>query len=298
MELIIIKSFFIRYLLIPLIVVIMAFVLGYMKKKAGALKNKTLIIYILISALCIAIVGFLGFSGNMFAPYWYLIAMIIYLFMGILNVNMLHKYIKKNNKSQAFSILFESMITLTSMLLGGYLFYHLFNLMSVFDGYGFMATTSIFVYIVPLSFYYTYLQFVNIPLAIYDTWTPVLEEKPVSFENVDFNKLRVLNIELYKNIEDKSRFRIKAKALDSGVSFGDWFFRLVSEYNHRNPNEIIYLIDKDNEPYSWIFYVKKSFFHPRRYIDFEQDIDRNRILENSIVVCKRVMSNEMEKHKN
>lgn len=292
MEFVVIKSFFIRYLLLPLIVIVLAVTLSYLKKKVKSVKNKTLIVYILISSLCIASVGLLGFSGNMFNPYWYLVALLIYLFLGIINVNMLHQYFKKEQQSLFFSMLFQGIITLTSMLLGGYLFCYIFDWMSSFKGYAPMASTSVTIFIVPLSFYYTYLQFIRIPLSIYTTWTPTLEQKPMNFDNVNFNKLRVLNIELYKNIGDTSRFRIKAKALDSGISFSDWFYRLVTEYNHRNPNEMIQLTHTDNTPYSWIFYIKKSLFHSRQYIDFERDITENRILENSIIICKRVVSNQ------
>lgn len=297
MEFVVIKSFFIKYLLLPLIIILLACTLGYLKKKVNSIKSKTLIIYILVSALCIAVVGFLGFSGNMFNPYWYLIAMLIYLFLGIINVNMLHKYFKNHGKSKTFSIFFESMITLTSMLLGGYLFCYIFDLMSNFEGYAFRASTSILIFIIPLSFYYTYLQFIDIPLAIYDTWTPVLEQKPINFDNVNFNKLRVLNIELHKNINDQSRFRIKAKALDRGGSFADWFYRLVTEYNHRNPDEAIALANVEQHPYSWIFYIKKSFFHKKQYIDFEKDVTENKIMENSVIICKRVTLNQDEEIK-
>jgi uncharacterized protein with ParB-like and HNH nuclease domain len=66
--------------------------------------------------------GFFGFAGNLFNPYWYLIAQIIYLIFGIIHVNLLHKYFKKHIDSLAMSILFESILSLTCIVLGGYLF--------------------------------------------------------------------------------------------------------------------------------------------------------------------------------
>ena len=43
----------------------------------------------------------------------------------------------------------------------------------------------------------------------------------------------------------------------------------------KNPNDIIHLKAKGGDSYSWIFYTKKSFFHPRKFIDFEKDITEN-----------------------
>ena len=220
--------------------------------------------------------------------------MVIYFFLGILNVNLLHQYFKKHNKSNAFAMLFEGLITLTGMLLGGYLFYNIFNWVSGFEEYGLIASTCISIYIVPLAFYYTYLQFLNIPLAIYETWTPPDQQKNINFDTVNFNKMQVLNIELYKDIDDESRFRLKAKALDVGVSFGDWFHIAINEYNNKNPDDIIHLKSVKGDSYSWIFYTKKSFFHQRKFIDFEKNITENGLLENSIVICKRVHSDEKQ----
>ena len=294
MELVVVKAFFIKYLLAPLMIALLAPVLGILKKKTPSVKGKVLIVYILITGLCLGILGVLGFTNNTFSPYWYLFAMVVYFFLGILNVNLLHQYFKHNNKSLAFAMLFEGLITLTGMLLGGYLFYNIFNWVSGFDEYALIASTCISIFIVPLAFYYTYLQFLDIPLAIYETWSAPDYPKDINIDTINFNRMQVLNIELYKDVNDKTRSRIKAKALDAGVSFGDWFHIAVNEYNNKNPNDIIHLKAKGGDSYSWIFYTKKSFFHPRKFIDFEKDITENGLLENSIIICKRVHSSERQ----
>ncbi len=294
MDILIIKSFFLKYLLLPLLAIILVVVLGYVKKKSAVIKNKTLIVYILVAALCLALPGFLGFSGNMFNPYWYLLAVIIYLFLGVLHVNLMDRYFKHPDKSNAYIILFKCLVTLICMLLGAYLFVYAFMWLSPYDGYAYMAATGMLIFIVPLSFYYCYLQFMNIPFDIYKTWQHTPGQKPVDFEGIDYNKLMVVNLELTKNIEDGNRFRIKAKSLSKGISFGDWFYRVIDDYNHRNPNNGIQLLNDEQDPYSWIFYTKKSIFHFRRFIDFEYDISDNGINENDTVICKRVMQNEVK----
>ena len=70
MELVVVKAFFIKYLLAPLMIALLAVILGMLKKKAPSIKGKILIIYILITGLSLGILGLLGFTNNTFSPYW------------------------------------------------------------------------------------------------------------------------------------------------------------------------------------------------------------------------------------
>lgn len=294
MEVSSVKGIFFRYIFVPLLAVIMMVILGVIRRNKPAIKIRVIIIYVLLCSLCLAIPGFFGFSRNLFNPYWYLISQIIYLLLGIIHVNLLHKFFKKHIQSFGLSILFESILSITCVLLGGYLFVLIFNWISKEQGYPVMAATSTLIFFVPMVFYYSYIQFISIPVDIYRTWRYSPDQKPPDFEGADFDRLMVLNVELSKNLEDANRFRIKAKTLPTGVTFGDWFFRVVDDYNHKNPKSIIHLTDQEKEPYYWIFYTKKSFFSFRKYIDFDLDINTNNISENEVVICKRVIQHEEE----
>lgn len=294
MEIASVKSIFFRYIFVPLLAIIMMSILGFIRRSQPAIKIKVIIIYILLCSLCLSIPGLFGFSGNLFNPYWYLISQIIYLIFGIIHVNLLHKYFKKHIPSFGKSVLFESILSITCVLLGSYLFVIFFRLLSKDQGYPIMSATSSLIFFIPLVFYYCYIQFISIPVDIYKTWRYSPDQKPPDFEGANFDKLMVLNVELSKNLEDANRFRIKAKTLPTGVNFGDWFYRVVDDYNHKNPQSIINLIDMDRESYYWIFYTKKSFFSFRKYIDFDQDISTNGISENEIVICKRVVQHDEE----
>lgn len=294
MEVSSIKGIFFRYILVPLLAVIMMVILGVIRRNKPAIKIKVIIVYVLLCSLCLAIPGFFGFSGNLFNPYWYLISQIVYLLLGIIHVNLLHRFFKKHIQSFGLSVLFESVLSITCVLLGIYLFIIIFRWISGGQGYPEMSATSALIFFVPMVFYYCYIQFISIPVDIYKTWRYSSDQKPPDFEGADFDKLMVLNVELSKKLEDTNRFRIKAKTLPSGVTFGDWFYRVVDDYNHKNPKSIIHLSDEERESYYWIFYTKKSFFSFRKYIDFEDDINSNNISENEVVVCKRVIQHEEE----
>lgn len=294
MEISSVKGIFLRYILMPLIAVIMMVILGVIRRNKPAIKIKVIIVYVLLCSLCLALPGFFGFSGNLFNPYWYLISQIIYLIFGIIHVNLLDRYFKKHIDSLPMSILFESILSLTCIAFGGYLFVLLFKWMSMGTGDAIMSATSVIIFLVPLVFHYCYVQFISIPVDIYKTWRYSPDQRLPDFEGADFDRLMVLNVELSKNLEDSNRFRIKAKTLPTGVTFGDWFYRVVDDYNHKNPKSIIHLTDEERESYYWIFYTKKSFFSFRKYIDFNQDINANGISENEVVICKRVIQHEEE----
>lgn len=294
MDIIAVKTIFLKYLLAPLATILLLVALVYLKKKTPSLKTKALIIYTLVCALCLGLPGFLGITGNMFNPYWYLLVMIMMLSLGILHVNLLKTFFPHSNKPLWFTIVFESVLTLTCMLLGGYIFYLIYNWMSPYSGYSIMAATSLFIFIVPLSFFYCYLQFINIPFDIYNTWQPIHNQVPMDFDKIRFKSVLVLNLELIKKTESQDRFSVNAKAPTDGVSFGEWFFKFVDDYNFKNPNSSIHLYQSGGDAYSWIFYTKKSLLHFRKFIDFNQTISANKLSERNTIFCKRVIELEQE----
>ena len=294
MEVSSIKGIFLRYLLIPIFAVIMVFIMGLIRKGKPDIKIRTIIIYVLLTSLSFALLGFLGFSGNLFNPYWYLLSMLISLALGILHVNLLHFYFRKHFEKMWKAIVFELVLTITCLIVGGYFFSLIFNFIGKGLGNEYMAATSLVVFIIPLVFYYSYLQFISIPFDIYKTWQFDPEQKAYNFKGVDFDQLLVLNVELSKKVDDEQRFNIKAKTLPTEITFGEWFFRVVDDYNFKNANSKIQLFDETGKAFYWIFYVKKSFFSMRKYIDFEKDIVSNNLTENEYVICKRVINNKEE----
>lgn len=294
MELTSVKTVFFKFLLMPILMALIVVVLGAIRNATPAIKIKTIIVYFILCTFSIAIGGFLGFSGNQFSPYWYLFAMLFYLGLGILNVNLLHYYFRKHFQITWKAMLFEIILSIASLIGGAYFFSLIFQWISQDLGNPYMAATSGTIFLVPLFFYYSYIQFISIPFDIYKTWQYHPEQKPYDFKGADFDKLMVLNVELSKSPEDLQRFNIKAKTLPTEITFGDWFHRVIDDYNFKNPNTPIMLTNKAGTPYFWIFYVKKSFFSTRKYIDFERDITHNKLVENETVICKRVLNHQEE----
>lgn len=291
---IVFKAFFLKFLLMPLIAFLLVGVMILVQKKNAVASNKRLIVYVLLMTLALGLPGIGGLAGNSFSPYWYLFAQLVYLALGILNVNLLGIYFRNSRNKEWFNVLQECLITLICMVLGAYLFTQLFNLLSPFDGFAWISATTIFIFCLPLIFYYTWLRFTSIPFDIYKVWTYDPSLKAVDFDSVDFDKLMVLNIEFTKKLEDGHRFSVKAKS-PAGIRLGDWFHRFIEDYNLKYTKDPIAVNDANHEPYSWIFYIKPSFFHRRKYLDFDKTIEENRITEKVNIICKRVIEHYEEK---
>lgn len=287
-----VREIFIRYILGPLIMVLFVMVLTAIRKNVPKIKLKHIILYIICGAFIIGLPGFLGFSGNLFNPYWYLIAMIFYLGVGILHVNLTHYYFRKHFESLTKSIIFELILTLACALAGGAIFIILFRWIGHGLGNPITSATSIISFIIPLLFYYTYIQYISIPFDIYKTWEFDLNRKAYEFRGVDFEKLMVLNVEISKQVGDQ-RFNIKAKTIPT-IEFGDWFHRVLTDYNLKHTESPIQILDADGKSFFWIFYVKRSFFSLRKYIDFDRQVSLNGLTENETVICKRVINNTEE----
>lgn len=288
------KAFFLKFLLMPLIAFLLLGIMVVVQKKNAVANNKKLIIYLLLAAIILALPGLGGLAGNAFNPYWYLFSQAVYLALGILHVNLLGIYFRNDTNTKWLFIVSECLITITCMVLGAYLFTIIFDLLSPFEGFAWMSATSIFIFILPLIFYYTWLRFTNIPFDIYKVWTYDPGANETHFEGADFDKLMVLNVEFTKKIQDGHRFSVKAKS-PAGITLGDWFFRFIEDYNLKYPQDPIEIRDENYEPYAWIFYIKRSFFHRRQYLDFDRTIEENKITEKVNIICKRVIEQQEEK---
>ncbi|MBB1149212.1 hypothetical protein H4K35_03540 [Myroides sp. NP-2] len=289
-----IKAFFLEHLIIPTVLIVLAFLLVYLKKKLPFIRAKELILYLLVGGVLLGLPGLFGFAGNTFNPYWYLIGSILYFLMGCIHLNQIRKRFQALDVAEGLSTLFEVSISVFMLLFGVLLFTYLFDWLSPFKGYALLSASCSITFFIPLLFGYCFNQFLKIPLSIYKTWNYQLNKQPIDFEGFDLSKLKVVTLELSKNEGEGHQFRIQAKTLGTGITFGDWFQKVLEDYNFKNASYTIELRNEEGVYYAWIFYVKRSMFHLRHYIDFELDITQNKIKENDVIICKRVMEHKQQ----
>jgi len=267
----------------PILAVITAFIAYFMAKKNKLLANKKLIFYVLLGGVLLCLPGLFGFVDYWFMPYIYLILQVVYLVLGYYNIIFLKRFLPNLKKEKAFWTIF--LIQFVMFFIGAAFFSLLFNLCNELK-YGLWASTCLLIFIFPPLLWETYNKYMSIPLEIYKIWTYSEESDLSSFELMDYDKLLVMEMEIFKTVEDAIPAKIKAKAPDN-MQFGIWFHKFLIDYNVKFPlNPIV--INDEAAPYGWIFYVKRSFFHPRKYIDHELSITENNIKEKYTIIAKRV----------
>lgn len=281
-----VQSFFIRYLLFPLIFVVSAALLSVVNKKNQFLNNKRLIISILILGIALALPGMLGFLSFDFMPWGYLICQIYYLILGCFFVYLFTQYYPKELLERKFFVIFAILI---SSLLGFYLFLLLFNWLSDIH-FGIWAATSIITFCIPLLFWWAYVALMSIPTEIYKIWQYPATPMNIDMDHLDFDRMLVLELELYKSTEDQEPLKVKAKAPQNMV-FGDWFYKFIEDYNLKFPKSPVKFISDDYESYKWIFFIKTSSFRKNVFIDPDLDIVNNGITEKVTIYAKRVSEN-------
>ncbi|MEO3405621.1 TssN family type VI secretion system protein [Mucilaginibacter sp. CAU 1740] len=278
-----VKSFFIRYLLFPIIFVAATAVMSIINKKNQVLNNKKLIVIILLTGIVLGIPGLLGFLDLQFMPWGYIICQIYYVSAGILFVWLAGRHYETELLGKK---IFFFICCLISCLLGIFLFKLGFDWLNNLK-YGIWASTSVLVFLLPLIFWWTYIAFLSIPLEIYKVWQYPVYPADISMEHLDFNRLLVLEVNLYKNTDDVEPLKVKAKA-PRNMNFGLWFQKFIDDYNLKFPDSPIEYLQDGGGSYRWIFYMKPSFFKRRNFIDPELDIEQNHITETYTIFAKRV----------
>ncbi len=284
------------YLLMPLLAIVFGIIAFFMAKRSKLLQNRKLIFFILLVAVLLSVPALLGFIDYWFMPYIYLSLQLLYLVLGAYNIKWLRYFMnrtkdgkmktEKEDEKDTTSFYVYFLIQFFMMFVGAALFSLVFNLCNEL-GYGLWACTCVLTFILPPVYWETYKKYLAIPPEIYNEWSYSDNENLSFFESMDYDRLLVMELELFKTVSDAEPFKLKAKAPDN-MPFGIWFQKCLYDYNIKFPQNPIAIKDENQNFYRWIFYVKRSFFHPRKYIDHTHTIDENKIKEKYTIVAKRI----------
>jgi len=277
-------KFLVSFMIMPLLAVVFTFAAYLIAKKNRLLSNKKAIFYILIVGLSLSIPGLLGFLDYEFMPYYYIVLVFVYMVVGWFNIGWAKHWIP-NLKNEKTPYPLEFMIYFVIMFIGAALFSVIFNLCNELQ-YGLWAATCVFPFVFPSLFYETYKKYMDIPLEVHNIWKFSHEVDLSHFEYMDYNKLMVLELEFVKQLNDGISTKVKAKAPDN-VQFGTWFQKFLLDYNVKFPATPIELKNEDGD-FGWIFYIKRSFFLPRKHVNYDLTIPENGIKENHTIIIKRV----------
>jgi hypothetical protein len=272
-------------MIMPLLAIVFTYIFFLISKKNKLLSNKKAIFYILLVGVVLSIPGLLGFLDYKFMPYYYIALFVLYMILGWLNIGWARKVIP-NLKKDTTPYIMEFLIHFVIMFIGAALFSMIFNFCNELQ-YGLWACTCLLSFIFPSLFYETYKKYMEIPPEVHKFWkfSPFLDLS--QFEYMDYNKLMLLEMEFVKRLTDQIPTKVKVKAPDN-ILFGTWFQKFLNDYNVKFSTTPIELKNGEEE-FLWIFYIKRSFFLPRKYVDPELTILENKIKEKHTIVAKRVI---------
>lgn len=280
-------SFFFKYLLAPLFVTVMLFFLNSMKNLKRKLSMKKAVIFILISALIIALPCLLGLLRNEFVWGGLFLTILCYIGLGFI----FWKYTESGSfnaiglgESTSGTILLLSV----SGILGGWIYYLVFEKISNLP-YAIWGALNVLWFIVPYMIMLGRKQFLLIPPPIYVPWELEFGTFDRNYwDNIDSFEFKSVKVKINRKIGDKNYASLVVK-LPDGISLGNWFNWFIEDQNRRFPQNRIET-GKDGYKVGWTFYTTKWFSYPLliRILDPHKNSEQNKIKNNRPIYIRRV----------
>ena len=273
-------QFIVLYVIFPVIALLTGIAAYQLNRHLKLLSTKKILITMLVSTLTLGLPGLLGWLDYDFMPYVYIVLDIMYFILGVYGI-IVFRHILPTARQEGYR--YEIIFLVIQLIMGAALFSLLFNLCNELQ-YGLLAWTCLIPYLLPSLFRQTYYSYLDIPLEIYRVWM-YNQDKVVNPYYFD-NSHEPIWIDMCKQPDDHTPNRIGARFRGDQI-FGEWFQHVIEDNNTKKPEDPIQYFD-DAQPFGWIFYVKPSFFLPKRYIDPDETISRSRLKPSDIITARRV----------
>lgn len=285
-------TFFLKYLLAPIIVITTVIIMKYASKANSALKLKSLIVFILILSLLLALPSLLSLLKFEFVWSGLILSTILYILLGYFC-----NLFSKTNQFKSIGYKDRKWLMLlgyfVSIVLASWIYYLVFAWLSKLN-YGAWAMTNTLWFFVPILYVFAKEKFISIPTAFYKLWEVTIDNKDEEYwNNIDTFRLMQVNIKLKRNINSPgySSFSVK---MPKEVTIGKWFNRFVEDQNIRFPSDPI-ILNNEVGDFGWIFYTNKWLPFPLfiRMLDFENDFISNKIKNKMTIFARRVKKNKI-----
>lgn len=284
-------SFFVKYLLVPLLAVVMLFVVNKLAGIKKKIQVKKVIIFVLIVVLILTLPSLFALLKNEFVWGGLVLSIISYLILGIglvyyVKSSYYAKTLGFEDDLQDKAIFF--LVLCIAMLVSAWAYYLFFNLLSTLP----YASTAMFIvlwFVMPLLYVITRDYYLKFAPVFRTPWVVKSDTTDSSYwERVDtFNLIQVtVRIKKTPDAENYSSYVVK---LPMEVPIGKWFDRFIEDQNVRFPESPILTKDED-EDIGWVFYTPKWFTIPLfvRFLDPENEAYDNRIKNRQIIYIRRV----------
>ena len=160
--------FFLKYLLAPLLAMLLLFITSALKSVRQKLSMKKVIIFSLLAGLFLGLPSLLGLLKNEFVWGGLALTVISYLLLGIFFLIALRTIMKDGDTEPNGTICI--LLILTSSIVGMWIYYLVFDWTSGGLPYTAWAMTTVLWFIIPYFVYQSFDKFRNIQPPVYALW--------------------------------------------------------------------------------------------------------------------------------
>jgi hypothetical protein len=215
----------------------------------------------------------------------FLLVQLLFLVLGIVHVLLMYKFFSWAGQYSMKSELFFSLLVLVLSWVGFFITFYLLK-----KDFAWLFSAASLTFLLPLLVHWTFIFAIGIPPKEYKKW--IYPEKPivVDMENIDLSNFAVITFIFSKKFGDTNMSNFQSKA-PYPIRLGDLFYFFVQEWNYKNPGNTIEYLNPENKPFGWYFYVKKSWWQPKNYLDADATVKENKIAVNAVITTERVNLN-------
>lgn len=251
--------------------------------------SKKAIWYLLISVAVFALTG-LFVAARFFSTYsgYFIFFQILFLLYGCLHIYWMQQKMDWGKDKRSF---WPDLIFTFLILLAGAICFMLMYRFVNREGLELSMMLSTMFFIIPLFVWHTFHSAMAIPPKVFNQWYYPVHEPMEDPEEGKLKNMLLISFEFQKNGRDSFFTNFRAKA-PVDMELGQLFYYFINDYNERHPQAQIHFSSGTGEPYGWMFYKKPKWYTIlTTYMDSDKTIFLNRIRENDIIVCSRVIEN-------
>jgi hypothetical protein len=243
-----------------------------------------------LSAILTSLGGYLAsyISSNLFAVFWILGG--LFLLLGIIHIVFIHSKYFHPKKQNGNKLLFaEVLFGLSIILFAIVVFCSLQYFLKEEKNFLFYPVLmSSLLFFVPLLVFHAYQAAFIIPATIFPTWQYPLYQPIELPDDNSTDKEVVIGFEIAKKNTDTRKTYFHGKGPET-MKLGEFFYHFINEYNDRYSETTIEYADKTSEAYEWWFHKKTKWYQAEKIYHPEMSIRENRIKDNTIIICERVL---------
>jgi hypothetical protein len=251
--------------------------------------SKRAIWYLLISVAVFAVTG-LFIAASFFSSYngYFIFFQVLFLLYGGLHIYLMHKKMDWGKEKQSFVP--DLIFTFIILLAGSICFMLAYRWLNR-EGLEISMMFSTLFFIIPLFVWHTFLSALAIPPKVLNQWYYPVHEPMEDPEESKLKNMLLISFEFQKNGQDTYFTNFRAKA-PVDMELGELFYYFINDYNERHPQGQIHFSNGTGKPYGWMFYKKPKWYTVlTTYMDSDKTIYLNRIRENDVIVCSRILEN-------